>query len=299
MAELEDLYPGYESRFIETSAGKISVRTGGTGSPLLLVHGYPQSNVMWHRVAPELAKRYRLVIPDLPGYGQSDTPEAGADHSPYTKRAMAKAMVEAMETLGHKQFLLAGHDRGGRVSYRLALDHPERVLKLCTLDIVPTHQMWHALNARSAMKIFHWTFLAQPAPLPEMLITKAPIEYLEWEISSWNGKHDLSVFDPRALDHYRAAFAQPKRVHATCEDYRAGQTTDLAHDEADVAAGRKIVCPMLALWGATGIPADGESPLNVWKKWAVNVEGGPIESGHFLAEENPGATAKAMLAFFR
>ena len=298
MTKLVDLYPGYESKFVETSAGKIFARVGGTGSPLLLLHGYPQSNVMWHRVAPMLAKQHRLIIADLPGYGQSDAPESTADHSPYTKRAMAKAMAEMMEALGHKKFSLAGHDRGGRVSYRLALDHPERVAKLCTLDIVPTYEMWHRITAKSAMKIFHWTFLAQPAPLPEMLIGKMPVEYLEWKISSWNGKQDLSVFDPRALDHYRAAFSQPARLHATCEDYRAGQTTDVANDEADVTTGKKIICPMLVLWGQTGIPAGGGNPLEVWKKWATNVQGAPIESGHFLPEENPDATAKAMLSFF-
>ena len=187
MTKLADLYPGYESKFIETSAGKIFARMGGTGSPLLLLHGYPQSNVMWHRVAPMLAKQHQLVIADLPGYGQSDAPESAADHSPYTKRAMAMAMAEAMEALGHKKFMLAGHDRGGRVSYRLALDHPDRAVKLCTLDIVPTYELWQNINAKSAMKIFHWTFLAQPAPLPEMLIGKMPVEYLEWKISAWNG----------------------------------------------------------------------------------------------------------------
>jgi haloacetate dehalogenase len=299
MSKLADLFPGFETRTVETGAGKIFARMGGQGSPLLLLHGYPQTHVMWHRVAPALAREYLLVMPDLPGYGASEAREAAADHSPYTKRAMANAMVELMQALGHKTFRLAGHDRGGRVSYRLTLDHPARVEKLCTLDIVPTHQMWHAIDAKSAMKIFHWTFLAQPAPLPEMLITKAPVDYLEWEMSAWNGKHDLSVFDPRALDHYRAFFSEPSRVHATCEDYRAGQTTDLAHDEADVAAGRKIACPMLALWGESGIPAEGGSPLDVWKRWATNVSGRAIDSGHFLAEENPAATAKAMLEFFR
>jgi haloacetate dehalogenase len=159
--------------------------------------------------------------------------------------------------------------------------------------------MWHALTPVSAMKIFHWTFLAQPYPLPEKMIGHMATEYLEWKISAWNGEHNLSVFDPRALDHYRAAFTQPARLHASCEDYRAGATTDLKNDEADVAAGRKIQCPMLALWGKSGIPSKGTNPLDVWRKWAVNVTGGPIRSGHFLAEENPADTAKAMLEFFR
>ncbi|MCC6948010.1 MAG: alpha/beta hydrolase [Bradyrhizobiaceae bacterium] len=299
MPELADLYPGYESRFIETSAGRIFARIGGSGSPLLLLHGYPQTNVMWHRMAPALAKEHTLVIPDLPGYGQSDAPEAAPDHSPYTKRAMAQAMVEVMEKLGHQRFALVGHDRGGRVAYRLALDHPQRVTRLSVLDIVPTWEMWAKMDAKRAMKVFHWTFLAQPYPLPEMLIGKAPVEYMEWKMLAWNGSDTNSIFDPRAMDHYRAFFAQPARLHATCEDYRAGQSTDVAIDDADVKAGRKIECPLLALWGARGIPAQGESPLEVWKRWATKVEGRAIDCGHFLPEENPDDTLKALLPFLR
>lgn len=299
MSKLADLFPGYQSRSIDTSVGKIFVRIGGRGSPLLLLHGYPQSNVMWHRVAPLLENQHTLVIADLPGYGASDAPEAGPDHAPYTKRAMAQAMVEAMEKLGHRQFAVAGHDRGGRAAYRLALDHPARLSKLCTLDIVPTYEMWQRLTPASAMKIFHWTFLAQPFPLPETMIGHMPVEYLEWKISSWNGENNLSVFDPRALEHYRAAFTQPARLHASCEDYRAGATTDRQFDEADVAAGNKIRCPMLALWGESGIPSKGTNPLDIWKNWAIDVSGRAIKSGHFLPEENPADTAKAMLAFFR
>jgi len=298
MTQLADLFPGYESRFIETSAGKIFARVGGKGAPLLLLHGYPQSNVMWHRLAPLLDKQFTLVIPDLPGYGQSDAPESSVGHAPYDKRSMAQAMCEAMAALGHKQFSLAGHDRGGRVAYRLALDHPERLLKLCTLDIVPTYEMWARLTPASAMKIFHWTFLAQPFPLPEKMIGHMPVEYLEWKISSWNGENNLSVFDPRALEHYRAAFTQPARLHASCEDYRAGETTDRLNDEADKKGGNKIRCPLLALWGESGIPSKGSNPLDIWREWASDVSGGPIRSGHFLAEENPADTAKAMLAFF-
>lgn len=298
MTALPDLFPGYESRFIQTRAGRIFARIGGTGAPLLLLHGYPQSNVMWHRLAPLLAETFTLVIPDLPGYGESDAPESGAGHAPYDKRSMARAMCEVMDALGHQQFRLAGHDRGGRVAYRLALDHPERLLRLCTLDIVPTFEMWARLTPASAMKIFHWTFLAQPFPLPEKMIGHMPVEYLEWKISSWNGENNLSVFDPRALEHYRAAFVQPARLHASCEDYRAGATTDRLNDETDKKAGRKIQCPLLALWGESGIPSKGSNPLDIWREWANDVSGGPIRSGHFLAEENPADTAKAMLAFF-
>ncbi len=299
MPELADLYPGYESRFIETSAGKIFVRIGGRGSPVLLLHGYPQTNVMWHRVAPALAKQHTLILADLPGYGQSDAPKSAPDHSPYTKRAMALAMVETMEKLGHAKFAVVGHDRGGRVAYRLALDHPHRVTRLSTLDIVPTWEMWDSMNARRAMKVFHWTFLAQPYPLPEMLIGKAPIDYMEWKMLAWNGGETNSIFDPRAFDHYRAFFAQPERLHATCEDYRAGQSTDVSIDDADVKAGRKIECPVLALWGARGIPSAGEPPLEVWRRWARHVDGKAIDCGHFLAEENPEDTLAALLPFLR
>jgi haloacetate dehalogenase len=299
MTQLPDLFPGYGSRFIETSAGKIFARIGGAGSPVLLLHGYPESNVMWHLLAPLLAGEHTLVIPDLPGYGQSDAPESGPGHAPYDKRSMAKAMVEVMQALGHDKFAVVGHDRGGRVAYRLALDHPERVTKISTLDIVPTWEMWTGLNAKRAMKVFHWTFLAQPYPLPEMLIGKMPVEYLEWKMLAWNGKGENSVFDPRALDHYRAAFRQPERLHATCEDYRAGQTTDFEHDDADHKAGRKIAVPLLALWGATGIPAAGESPLDVWRRWAVHVTGKAIPCGHFLPEEAPEETAAELLPFLR
>lgn len=297
MNELADLFPGYESRFIETSAGKLFARIGGKGSPVLLLHGYPETNVMWHRLAPLLADKHTLIIPDLPGYGQSDAPESGVDHAPYNKRTMAKAMVELMEKLGHKRFAIVGHDRGGRVSYRLALDHPERVTKISTLDIVPTYEVWAGINAKRAMKVFHWTFLAQPFPLPEMLIGKAPVEYLEWKMLAWNGRDTNSIFDPRALDHYRAFFSQPARLHATCEDYRAGQTTDFEHDDADRKAGRKIEAPLLALWGATGIPSAGENPLDVWRRWASNVSGKAIPCGHFLAEEAPQETAAELLPF--
>jgi haloacetate dehalogenase len=298
MADLADLYPGFASHWVDTSIGRIFTRTGGSGPPLLLLHGYTQTNVLWHRVAPTLAAEFSLAIPDLPGYGWSDVPRADANHAPYDKRSMAKVMVEVMEKLGHARFRLAGHDRGGRVSYRLALDHPGRVEKLATLDIVPTYDMWHGMNRVMAMKVWHWPFLAQPEPLPEMLISKAPVEYLEWKMASWTKAKSVSVFDPRAMEHYRAAFSDPLRIHAHCEDYRAGRGADLDHDEADRAAGKKIACPMLALWGAAGIPSETGGPLNIWRQWANDVRGQPVDSGHFIAEENAAVTAKALLDFF-
>lgn len=298
MPDLADLYPDFASHWIDTSIGKIFARTAGKGPPLLLLHGYTQTNVMWHRVAPTLAKHFSVVVPDLPGYGWSAVPRADASHAPYDKRSMAKTMVETMERLGHVRFRLVGHDRGGRVSYRLALDHAGRVERLATLDIVPTYDMWMGMNRNMAMKVWHWPFLAQPEPLPEMLIGKAPVDYLEWKMASWTKTKSLSAFDARALDHYRAAFSDPLRIHAHCEDYRAGQAADFAHDEADRKAGKTIACPMLALWGAAGIPNETGGPLDIWRQWAPQASGQPIDSGHFLTEENPDATAKALLEFF-
>lgn len=297
MPDLADLFPGFATQSIDTPAGKLFARTGGQGPPLLLLHGYPQTHVMWHRVAPALAQRFSLVIPDLPGYGASAAPEADAAHAPYDKRSMAKAMVAAMLSLGHETFMLAGHDRGGRVAYRLALDHPARVTRMATLDIVPTYDMWHSMDRAMALKIWHWQFLAQAAPLPEMLIEKAPVAFLESLMASWTRAKNLSAFDPRALDHYRAAAARPAQIRVHCEDYRAGATTDLANDEADRAAGSTIACPLLALWGAAGIPGEA-GPLNIWRPWAPQVEGKAIDSGHFLPEENPDATTAALLEFF-
>jgi haloacetate dehalogenase len=297
-SDLADLFPAFASHWIDTEVGRIFARSGGEGPPLLLLHGYPQTNVMWHRVAPELARRFHVVAADLPGYGWSVAPRADARHEPYSKRAMARVMVEVMEKLGHARFRLAGHDRGGRVAYRLALDHPGRVERLATLDIVPTYAMWRAMDDNLAMKVWHWPFLAQPYPLPEMLIGKAPVEYLDWKMASWTKSKDLSPFDSRALAHYRAFFSDPSRIHATCEDYRAGRAADFEADTATRAAGDKIACPVLVLWGAAGIPGETQGPIEIWREWARNVSGGAIDSGHFLAEENPRATAAALIEFF-
>jgi haloacetate dehalogenase len=297
MADLADLFPGFESHYIDTSAGKLFARAGGEGPPLLLVHGFPQTHVEYHRIAPALAKQFRLILPDLPGYGWSEAPEADKDHAPYTKRVMAEALIELMEKLGHVQFGVIGHDRGGRVGYRMALDHPGRVSRLCVIDIIPTLDMWKGMNALRAMIVYHWPFLAQRHPLPEMLISKAPIEYLEWTLGSWS-PDGLAKFDPRALDHYRAFFADPKRIHACCEDYRAGQSTDVKFDEQDFKAGKKIACPTLALWGTRGIPSSGDDPLAIWRQWATKLEGRAIDCGHFLPEEKPRETEAALLEFF-
>jgi haloacetate dehalogenase len=254
---------------------------------------------MWHRVAPALAAHFSLIIPDLPGYGWSDAPSSDAAHAPYTKRAMAAAMIEVMEALGHVRFRLAGHDRGGRVAYRLALDHPGRLERLAVLDIVPTWTMWHRMDARLATRAWHWMFLALPAPFPETMIGKDALYFFDTRAAAGTKIKNLSAFDPRALAHYHAFFNDPVRIHATCEDYRAGRTTDLAHDEETRASGLKIACPMLAIWGAAGgIPAETDAPLATWREWATDVRGFALDSGHYLAEEAPEATAKALLEFF-
>ena len=298
MADLADLFPGYEAKWIGTTSGRIFARVGGKGPPLLLLHGYSSTHVMWHNVAPKLDDRFTLVIADLPGYGWSDMPESDKDHTPYTKRAMAKALVEAMESLGYVHFALAGHDRGGRVSYRLALDHPGRLSRLAVLDILPTYNYWQRINRLYALKIYHWTFLAQLYPFPETLILGNPDFFLKEKMASQTKSKTLAAFDPQAMAHYLAPFRDPSRVHAMCEDYRAGAYADYDIDKADVDAAKKITVPMLALWGDAGIAAAAATPRDTWTSWATNVRGAPVDSGHFLAEENPDATAKLLREFF-
>ncbi|TPQ32661.1 alpha/beta hydrolase [Bradyrhizobium guangdongense] len=297
MSDLADLYPGFASEWINTSSGRIFARVGGKGPPLLLLHGFSETHVMWHRVAPQLADRFTLIIADLPGYGWSDMPESDAQHLPYSKRAMAQTMVEAMERLGHVHFALAGHDRGGRVSYRLALDHPGRLSRLAVLDILPTYNYWERMNRAYALKIYHWTFLAQPAPLPETLIASNGEFFLRFKMASQTKSKTLDAIDKRALEHYIAPFRDPARIHAMCEDYRAGAYFDYELDKADFEAGKKITIPMLALWGSAGVAQAAATPLDTWKQWATNVEGVAVDSGHFLTEENPDVTAKALQDF--
>jgi haloacetate dehalogenase len=298
MSDLADLFPGYDSKWINTSAGRIFARVGGSGPPLLCLHGFSSTHVMWHQVAPKLADQFTLIIADLPGYGWSDMPDSDENHTPYTKRAMAKTMIEAMEQLGHVHFALVGHDRGGRVSYRLALDHPGRLSRLAVLDILPTYNYWERMNRLYALKIYHWAFLAQPAPLPETLISGAPDFFLKTKMASQTRSKTLKEIDPRALEHYLAPFRDPSRVHAMCEDYRAGAYADYEIDRADFEAGRKITIPMLALWGDVGIASAAATPLDTWQQWATNVAGWPVSSGHFLTEENPDVTAKLLREFF-
>jgi haloacetate dehalogenase len=298
MTELADLFPGFAEHRIETDGVEIYARTGGSGLPLLLLHGYPQTHVCWHRIAPELARRFALVIPDLRGYGASSAPPGDPDHKLYSKRSMAEDCVHLMRALGHVQFTVAGHDRGARVAYRLALDHPEVVERLIVLDILPTAEVWARMTWKSAVKSYHWSFLAQPKPLPEMLIAAAPAAYVEHTLKSWTRARSLDCFAPEALTHYRAMLDAPERIHAVCEDYRAGASYDREADEADRKAGRRISCSTLLLWSSDYLAAKGAAdPLGVWRDWCTDVEGHEIRSGHFLAEENPEAMLAALLPF--
>jgi haloacetate dehalogenase len=297
MSVLPDLYPGFAQRRIATPGADIFLRTGGTGPPLLLLHGYPQSHACWHKIAPELARHCTLVLPDLRGYGASSAPPGDARHTTYSKRTMAADALAVMRSLGYGRFAVGGHDRGGRVAYRLALDHPDMVTALVALDILPTAEVWRGITAERAIASYHWAFLAQPQPLPETLIAADPVFYAEHTLESWAGPRDLSPFSPAALAQYRALLQDPARVHAVCEDYRAGATVDRQYDEADRAAGRKVQCPTLVLWGSNYVGRGGTDPLEVWRGWCADLTGREIASGHFLAEENPQQTLAALLPF--
>jgi haloacetate dehalogenase len=254
---------------------------------------------MWHKMAPELARHCTLVIPDLRGYGASSAPMGDEAHATYSKRAMANDSLTLMRELGHRRFMVAGHDRGGRVAYRLALDRPEAVSALIPVDIIPTAEVWRHITALSAIRGYHWQFLAQPYPLPETLIGKDPDYYLEHTLKSWAGPHDLSPFTPGAMAHYRAQMQDPARVHGFCEDYRAGASIDRMLDEADLAAGRKITCPTLLLHGSYLPTGPAGTPLDIWRAWCTNVDAAIVASGHFLAEENPKDTLAALVPFLQ
>jgi haloacetate dehalogenase len=290
------MFKGFQARRIKTSNAEIAVKTGGHGPALLLLHGYPQTHAIWHKVAPELADRFSLVIPDLRGYGDSIGPKPDPEHLNYSKRAMARDMIEIMDALGQPRFRLAGHDRGARVAYRLALDFPERVKKLAILDVVPTLDVWEQMGWESALGTYHWPFLAVPAPVPEKLIGSDPIFYLHHLLQRWAGKKDC--FDPAAIASYEQSFSKPSVIEATCEDYRAGAGCDREHDLADRKAGRKVQCPLLVIWGTGYLKDKIASPAETWRKWANDVREVALECGHFIAEEEPQACAKAMREFF-
>jgi haloacetate dehalogenase len=275
---------------------------GGEGPPVLLLHGFPQCHVMWHRIAPELARDHTVVAADLRGYGDSDCPEAGADHAGYSFRAMAADQVALMAAFGHERFAVVGHDRGARVTHRMALDHPERVERLALLDILPTAYVYANVDRRLATAYYHWFFFIQPADLPERLIGGDPIWFLHRSLGSWGS--GLDAHAPEALAEYERVFADPAARHAMIEDYRAGASVDLEHDAASAAAGERITAPCLVLWGERGVVGSNpESPLSVWRELASKPElvaGGAVRgAGHFLAEENHADTLAALQGFLR
>jgi haloacetate dehalogenase len=296
METVNVLFEGFSTHRVPTNDAELFVRMGGHGPPLVLVHGYPQTHACWSRVAAALAERFTLVLCDLRGYGDSIGPSPDANATNYAKRVMAADLVCVMDSLGFKQFRVAAHDRGARVAYRLALDAPERVERLAVLSILPTFAMWERLSDPVyAMRAFRWYFLAQPPSLPQQLIETNAQRYVRSTLAGWTAGADLSSFLHEALDAYEAANAKTSVIAAGCD--RAGWTTDRLHDEADLAAGHKIGCPVLALWGSHEFP-DSAQMLAAWRRIASRVDGQAFDCGHFLPEEAPDAVTEALLRFF-
>jgi haloacetate dehalogenase len=258
-----------------------------------MLHGYPQTHVMWHRVAPALAQAYTVVCADLRGYGESSKPASDAAHAAYSKRAMAGDMVELMRELGHGRFRLVGHDRGARVAHRLCLDHPSAVSHVAMLDISPTRTMYARTNQAFATAYYHWFFLVQPFDLPERLIGADPVYYLRRKLGGWGT--GLVHFDPRALAEYERCFSNPATIHATCEDYRAAASIDLLHDAE--SESQRVECPLLVLWGKRGVVDRFFEPLDDWRAVALDVRGRALDCGHYLAEEKPEETLQALRGF--
>jgi haloacetate dehalogenase len=288
--------PGLTVRDVPTRHGTVRAATGGDGPPLLLLHGYPETHLMWHAVAPRLAASSTVVACDLPGYGASYRPAAQDDHAPSSKRAWGEALADVMTALGHERFAVAGHDRGGRVASRMALDLPERVSRLCVLDIVPTVEVWERADDRLAIAYWHWGFLAQPAPLPEALIGGAPDAFWDAHVTRMGiDPSDPEGYPADVLAAYRAQLDDPEFRTAICEDYRAGATIDREHDAADRAAGRRITCPTLALWGTRGaLEVLYGDVVDVWRPWCDDVAGHALDASHFVVEDRPAEVAEAI-----
>jgi haloacetate dehalogenase len=274
---------------------RYDARSSGARPPLLLLHGFPQTHAIWHAAAERLRRTFTLVMPDLRGYGDSDKPASAPDHSIYSKRTMARDMVELMRGFGFDRFFVCGHDRGGRVAHRLALDAPECVRSLMLLDISPTLTMYERTTMEFARRYYHWFFLIQPAPLPERLIGADPEFYIRFKLSAWSqGEH--AFFAPGAVEEYVRCFSDPAAIAASCEDYRAAATIDLEHDAAD--ADCRIAAPVLVLWGDRGLVGRSYDVLATWREKAVDVRGHALPTGHYLPEEAPQQVADALAEFF-
>lgn len=295
------MFDGFASASIEVDETEIFVRHAGRGPALLLLHGFPQTHIMWRAVAPALTADFTVVCADLRGYGASGKPASTSDHAPYAKRAMARDMVQMMTRLGFDRFSVAGHDRGGRVAYRLAIDHPERVQRLALFDIIPTMDAFDRADARFALAFWPWSLLAQPAPLPETLVAAAPEAIIDNALGQWGS--DLAAFPADVRQQYVDALRSHEAVHAICEEYRAAATLDRAHDETDRRAGRTIACPVLALWSEGSSLdtwyVDAGGPLGILRQWAADVSGRAVSGGHFFPEQNPDETATALREFMR
>jgi len=284
----------FETAEIKTDDNTIFIRRYGNGSPLLMVHGFPRTSLMWRDVAPQLASNHTVICVDLRGYGRSGVPASTEDHYPYTKRAMAKELVAVMDKLGFAKFDLVGHDRGGRVSYRLALDHPEKVSRLAVFDVIPISEAWGHADSKFAMTYWPWSLLSQKAPLPEKYLSSAPGAVFDNPFGQGSFGHEVRA-------EYIETYRDPTRVHAICEEYRAAATLDIEHDKVDQKESRRITCPMLHLW-ASGGPLDTfyeqeGGALGIWRKWADNVNGQALKGGHFFPEENPTETTELLKKF--
>ena len=291
------MFDGFSEHEVPTGRGTVFARVGGSGPPLLLLHGYPQTHLMWRTAAPLLADRYTVVVADLPGYGASFRPVPTPDHAAHSKRALALDLVEAMAGLGHDRFAVAGHDRGGRVAYRMALDHPDRVTAAAVFDVVPTGEVWSRADAAMALGYWHWAFLAQPAPLPERLIEADPDAFFDFHVRALGLGKAPDRYPADLMTAYRRLLDDPGTVQAICEDYRAGAGVDRDHDDAD-RGRRRIEAPLLALWSARGaLPRFYGDVLDVWRPWARQVTGRGLDASHFLVEDQPEQVADLLSAF--
>jgi haloacetate dehalogenase len=288
------MFEGFTKRTIDTSGARINLVQAGNGPPLLLLHGYPQTHVMWRKVAPQLAQHFTVIATDLRGYGDSSKPADGDNHFGYSKRAMAQDQVEVMAALGFERFMVAGHDRGARVTHRLALDHADKVTRAAVLDIVPTLTVFDTVDQRVATAYFHWFFLIQPDDFPERMIGNDPDYYLTSRLTRWGS--DGGAFEDEAVKEYLRCFRDPASIHATCEDYRAGASIDLKFDREDLS--KKVTCPLLVLWGGRGLVAKAYDVLAVWGERARDVRGKALDCGHFIPEELPQETFNAFRDFF-
>jgi haloacetate dehalogenase len=295
--EHRNVFEGLQESLIDAGETQIYVRHGGSGPPLLLLHGNPQTGAMWHKIAPRLAESFSVIVTDLRGYGRSGKPPSAPDHAPYSKRTMALDQLAVMRQLGHERFFLAGHDRGARVGYRMALDHPQRVARLAVLDIIPTGEAFRRTDMAFGLGYWHWFFLAQPYDLPETLMGAHPDEY--WFRHTAREPKARDFFAAQPLAEYLEAFRDPATRHAICEDYRAAAGLDFTHDEADRSGARRIKCPVLALWGKRGKLDQWYDVPTIWRDWAEDVRSAAIDCGHYLAEEAPEETYAALRDFFQ